>query len=227
MCLLLSHHYGCPYTPPSIHTTVHTHHCPYTTTVHTLCCPGLGSLPGTAAEVLDDNVRAVLCPDKLSTREWLHVVEAAHHVGLRTTSTIMFGHVDDYASWARHLSALRALQARTGGLTEFVPLPFVHMAAPVYLQGMLINQCVLLIPSKHTLQYSTTQVIIITIHVCTHYQAEHARAPHYERRCFFMPWLVWHCTPASPTSRPRGSSSARHWLHSCFGRGATTWAGAS
>lgn len=83
----------------------------------------------------------MLCPDKLSTAAWLEVVEAAHSVGLRTTSTIMFGHVDDYASWARHLVALRALQARTGGVTEFVPLPFVHMAAPVYLQGGDMQAC--------------------------------------------------------------------------------------
>jgi FO synthase len=96
---------------------------------------GLGSLPGTAAEVLDDDVRAMLCPDKLSTDEWLGVVEAAHDLGLPSTATIMFGHLETAASWARHLNRLRALQARTGGFTEFVPLPFVHMEAPVYLKG--------------------------------------------------------------------------------------------
>ena len=96
---------------------------------------GLGSLPGTAAEVLDDEVRAVLCPDKIRTGQWLEVMEAAHRVGLRSTATIMFGHVDDTRSWARHLLRVRALQARTGGFTEFVPLAFVHMEAPLYLKG--------------------------------------------------------------------------------------------
>lgn len=96
---------------------------------------GLGTLPGTAAEILDDEVRAIICPDKLSTAEWLEVVESAHRVGLRTTSTIMFGHVEQPRSWARHLLHLRDLQERTGGLTEFVPLPFVHMEAPIYLRG--------------------------------------------------------------------------------------------
>jgi len=96
---------------------------------------GLGSLPGTAAEILDDRVRAVLCPDKIKTAEWLGVMRAAHEQGLRTTSTIMFGHVDGPVSWARHLLALRTLQAETGGFTEFVPLPFVHMEAPIYLKG--------------------------------------------------------------------------------------------
>ncbi len=97
---------------------------------------GLGSLPGTAAEILDDEVRKVLCPDKLNTGEWLAVIEAAHEAGLRTTATIMYGHVDGPVSWARHLSRLRALQERSGGFTEFVPLPFVHMEAPIYLKGL-------------------------------------------------------------------------------------------
>jgi FO synthase len=96
---------------------------------------GLGTLPGTAAEVLDDGVRARLCPDKINTAQWLDVIETAHRLGLRTTSTIMFGHLEAYDDWARHLLHLRALQARTGGITEFVPLPFVHMEAPVYLKG--------------------------------------------------------------------------------------------
>ena len=96
---------------------------------------GLGSLPGTAAEILDDEVRAVLCPDKIRTAQWLEVMEAAHRAGLRSTATIMFGHVDDTRSWARHLLRVRALQARTGGFTEFVPLAFVHMEAPLYLKG--------------------------------------------------------------------------------------------
>ena len=96
---------------------------------------GLGSLPGTAAEVLDDEVRAIICPDKISSAQWLEVMETAHGLGLRTTSTIMYGHVDGPANWARHLLRLRELQARTGGFTEFVPLPFVHMEAPLYLKG--------------------------------------------------------------------------------------------
>jgi FO synthase len=96
---------------------------------------GLGTLPGTAAEILDDEVRAVICPDKLTAGEWLSVVGTAHEIGLRTTSTIMFGHVDTPAHWARHIMAIRDLQARTGGFTEFVPLPFVHMEAPIARKG--------------------------------------------------------------------------------------------
>lgn len=96
---------------------------------------GLGSLPGTAAEILDDGVRAVICPDKLAAAEWLDVVGTAHELGLRTTATIMFGHVETTAHWAKHLLAIRDLQARTGGITEFVPLPFVHMEAPLSRKG--------------------------------------------------------------------------------------------
>ena len=96
---------------------------------------GLGSLPGTAAEILDDEVRAKICPDKVSTDEWMEVLAAAHGVGLPTTSTIMFGHLERPEHWARHLLRLRRLQARTGGITEFVPLPFVHMQSPVFLRG--------------------------------------------------------------------------------------------
>ncbi len=96
---------------------------------------GLASLPGTAAEILDDEIRAIIAPGKLTTQEWLDVMEAAHRVGLRTTATIMFGHMERPVHWARHLLHVRALQARTGGFTEFVPLPFVHMEAPLYLQG--------------------------------------------------------------------------------------------
>lgn len=96
---------------------------------------GLGTLPGTAAEILDDEVRAILCPDKLSTQEWLDVIEAAHRMGLRTTATIMFGHVDRPVHWARHLLRIRGLQEKTGGFSEFVPLPFVHMEAPMYRKG--------------------------------------------------------------------------------------------
>ena len=96
---------------------------------------GLASLPGTAAEILDDAVRAIICPDKLKTAEWLDVMRAAHGVGLRSTATIMFGHVDNYRHWARHLLAIRDLQEETGGFTEFVPLPFVHMEAPIWRRG--------------------------------------------------------------------------------------------
>ncbi len=96
---------------------------------------GLGSLPGTAAEILDDEVRAIICKDKITTDQWLDVIGTAHEVGLKTTSTIMFGHVERVEHWARHLLRLRGLQARTGGITEFVPLPFVHMEAPMYLKG--------------------------------------------------------------------------------------------
>ena len=96
---------------------------------------GLGTLPGTAAEILDDEVREVLCADKIRTDQWLEVMETAHGLGFRTTATIMYGHLENYSNWARHLLRLRELQARTGGFTEFVPLPFVHMEAPVYLKG--------------------------------------------------------------------------------------------
>jgi FO synthase len=97
---------------------------------------GLSTLPGTAAEILDDEVRAIICPDKLRGGEWLTVMREAHAVGLRSTATIMFGHVDTPLHWARHLLAVRALQRETGGFTEFVPLPFVHMEAPLWRRGL-------------------------------------------------------------------------------------------
>jgi len=96
---------------------------------------GLSSLPGTAAEVLDDEVRAVICPDKVTTDQWLHVHDTAHRVGLRSNVTLMFGHVERPEHVARHLIRAREQQRRSGGFTEFVPLPFVHMEAPMYLQG--------------------------------------------------------------------------------------------
>jgi FO synthase len=96
---------------------------------------GLSSLPGTAAEVLDDEVRAVICPDKITTAQWLEVHDTAHAVGLRSNNTIMFGHVDGPRNWARHLVAVREQQRRSGGFTEFVPLPFVPMEAPMFLKG--------------------------------------------------------------------------------------------
>jgi FO synthase len=96
---------------------------------------GLGSLPGTAAEVLDDEVRRVICPDKVTTAQWLEVHDAAHRVGLRSNVTLMFGHADTPRSWARHLVHAREQQRRSRGFTELVPLPFVPMEAPMYLQG--------------------------------------------------------------------------------------------
>jgi FO synthase len=96
---------------------------------------GLGSLPGTAAEILDDEVRRVICPDKVTTAQWLEVHDAAHRAGLRSNVTMMFGHVDGPRNWARHLLRAREQQAASGGFTEFVPLPFVHMEAPMWLQG--------------------------------------------------------------------------------------------
>ena len=96
---------------------------------------GLATLPGTAAEILDDEVRAIICPDKINTEEWLHAHRTAHSVGLKSNVTIMFGSVERPQHVARHLLRTRALQLETGGFTEFVPLPFVHMATPIYLTG--------------------------------------------------------------------------------------------
>ncbi|MEX3957420.1 5-amino-6-(D-ribitylamino)uracil--L-tyrosine 4-hydroxyphenyl transferase CofH [Trinickia sp. EG282A] len=96
---------------------------------------GLGTLPGTAAEILDDEVRATLCPDKLKTDQWLEVMSVAHSLGLKSTATIMFGHIERLEHWARHLLRLRNLAADTGGITEFVPLAFVHMESPIYRKG--------------------------------------------------------------------------------------------
>jgi FO synthase len=123
------------FSPLEVHQGAHTLGLPIPDYLGMLRDAGLGSLPGTAAEVLDDEVRQVLCPDKLNTQQWLDVVEAAHHAGLNTTATIMFGHIDRPVHWARHLLRVRALQQRTGGFTELVPLPFVHMEAPIYLKG--------------------------------------------------------------------------------------------
>jgi FO synthase len=95
---------------------------------------GLKTLPGTAAEILDDDIRALICPDKINTEEWLEAHRTAHSVGLRSNITIMFGSVEQPVHWARHMVRTRALQRETGGFTEFVPLPFVHMATPIYLQ---------------------------------------------------------------------------------------------
>ncbi len=96
---------------------------------------GLATLPGTAAEILSDDVRAIICADKVDTAQWIGVMRAAHAVGLKSTATIMFGHVETYEHWAEHLLQVRTLQRETGGFTEFVPLPFVHMEAPNWRRG--------------------------------------------------------------------------------------------
>jgi FO synthase len=96
---------------------------------------GLGTLPGTAAEILDDRIRSHLCPDKIRTAQWAEVMITAHELGIRSTATVMFGHIDGPGSWANHIEVLRTIQRRTGGFTEFVPLPFVHMGAPIFLKG--------------------------------------------------------------------------------------------
>jgi FO synthase len=95
---------------------------------------GLASLPGTAAEILDDDVRAVICSDKVNTEEWLECHRQAHSIGLHSNITIMYGSVEHPESWAKHFMVTRELQKETGGFTEFIPLPFVHMASPIYLQ---------------------------------------------------------------------------------------------
>jgi FO synthase len=94
---------------------------------------GLGSIPGTAAEILDDEVRWVLTKGKLPTAQWIEVVTTAHALGIPSTSTMMYGHVDEPRHWVAHLKLLRGLQESSGGFTEFVPLPFVHQLAPIYL----------------------------------------------------------------------------------------------
>ena len=97
---------------------------------------GLGSLPGTAAEILDDEVRWILTKGKLPTSTWVEIITTAHQVGLPTTSTIMYGHVDNPRHWVAHLRVIADIQDHTGGFTEFVPLPFVHTSSPIYLAGV-------------------------------------------------------------------------------------------
>src|SRR5688500_9879214 len=97
---------------------------------------GLGSLPGTAAEILDDEIRWVLTKGKLPTRTWVEVVTTAHRLGIPTTSTMMYGHVDHPRHWVAHLRVLSRIQDETGGFTEFVPLPFVHTSSPIYPAGV-------------------------------------------------------------------------------------------
>ena len=123
------------FSPLEIHQGAQTLGLPVIDFLRELKATGLGTLPGTAAEILDDEVRAVLCPDKIRTQQWLDVMRAAHSVGFKSTATIMFGHVERYEHWARHLLRIRRLQNETAGFTEFVPLPFVHMEAPIYLKG--------------------------------------------------------------------------------------------
>ena len=96
---------------------------------------GLNTLPGTAAEILDDRIRKYLCPDKITSAQWAYVMEVAHSLGIKSTATIMFGHIDDIESWVNHFSLIRNIQNKTKGFTEVVPLPFVHMGSPIYLQG--------------------------------------------------------------------------------------------
>jgi FO synthase len=96
---------------------------------------GLNTLPGTAAEVLDDDIRQIICPDKITTAEWLEVMRTAHSLGLRSTATLLFGHIESTRHLARHLLRIRDLQAETSGFTEFVPLPFVAQEAPLYIKG--------------------------------------------------------------------------------------------
>ncbi|PID53164.1 MAG: 7,8-didemethyl-8-hydroxy-5-deazariboflavin synthase subunit CofH [Micrococcales bacterium] len=97
---------------------------------------GLSSIPGTAAEILDDEVRWVLTKGKLPTAAWIEVIKTAHQVGLRSSATMMYGHVDHPRHWVAHLRLIRQIQEETGGFTEFVPLPFVHQSAPLYLAGV-------------------------------------------------------------------------------------------
>ncbi len=123
------------FSPLEVHQGAATLGVPVEDFLRLLQATGLDTLPGTAAEILDDEVRAVLCPDKIRSSQWLQVMRAAHRTGLRSTATIMFGHVDRYEHWARHILRIRELQEETGGFTEFVPLPFVHMEAPIYLKG--------------------------------------------------------------------------------------------
>jgi FO synthase len=124
------------FSPLEVHHGATTLGLPLDEYLHRLRLAGLSSLPGTAAEILDDEVRAVICPDKLDTAGWLEVMRTAHRVGLASTATMMFGHVDGVRHWARHLLRLRSLQEETGGFTEFVPLPFVHAEAPLWRKGL-------------------------------------------------------------------------------------------
>ncbi len=123
------------FTPLEVWQGAHTLGIPVRQFLEELKEAGLGTLPGTAAEILDDEVRTHLCPDKIRTSQWAEVMITAHELGLRATSTIMFGHIDHPRSWAKHLDVIIKIQQRTGGFTEMVPLPFVHMGSPIFLRG--------------------------------------------------------------------------------------------
>ncbi len=123
------------FTPLEIWQGAETLGVPVRTFLERLAAAGLGTLPGTAAEILDDSVREHLCPDKIRTAQWAEVMLTAADLGLRATATMMFGHVDGPTSWANHFEVLRDVQRRSGVFTEFVPLPFVHMGAPIWLRG--------------------------------------------------------------------------------------------
>ncbi len=127
------------FSPLEIHQGAETLGVPLQSFLESLQRAGLGTLPGTAAEILDDEIREIICPDKITTEDWVQVIETAHKIGIRTTATIMFGHIDGPLNWARHLLVLRRLQERTAGITEFVPLPFVASEAPLFLKGKARN----------------------------------------------------------------------------------------
>jgi hypothetical protein len=148
-------------------------------------------VPGTAAEILDDDVRWVLTKGKLPTATWLEIIATAHRVGLPTTSTMMYGHVDTPAHWVAHLRTLARVQDETGGFTEFVLLPFVHHSSPIYLAGV----------------------------------ARPGRRCGRTAPCTPSPGCC--CTAGSPTSRPRGSSSATSAPRRCCRAGPTTSAARS
>ncbi|WP_457613519.1 5-amino-6-(D-ribitylamino)uracil--L-tyrosine 4-hydroxyphenyl transferase CofH [Methanocaldococcus sp.] len=96
---------------------------------------GLNSMPGTAAEILDDEIRKELCPNKLKTKEWIYIIKEAHKLGIPTTATMMYGHIDEYKHWVNHLFIIKEIQQETNGFTEFVPLSFMHKYAPIYREG--------------------------------------------------------------------------------------------
>src|SRR5215813_10122114 len=98
---------------------------------------GLGTLPGTSAEILDQDIRDTIARGRITVAQWLEVITTAHALGIRTTSTIMYGHVETPAHWVRHMALLRAIQKDTGGLTEFVPLSLIHPEAPMYRRGLV------------------------------------------------------------------------------------------
>ncbi|WP_457612131.1 5-amino-6-(D-ribitylamino)uracil--L-tyrosine 4-hydroxyphenyl transferase CofH [Methanocaldococcus sp.] len=97
---------------------------------------GLDSMPGTAAEILDDNIREIICPNKIKTKEWIYIIKKAHNLGIPTTATMMYGHVDDYKDWVNHLFLIKEIQEETKGFTEFVPLSFMYKLSPIYKEGL-------------------------------------------------------------------------------------------